>query len=121
MNKKANLFAIMTLSLVGGVGLTACDDDDDLEDIVDERLDDLDIDDDLVVTESEWFNGFVVFDDDDDQLLVFSEFRFNGDLFDLADFNCDAYVTESEWDALVDPIDTDNNGVISESELAVYF
>ena len=110
------------LCFVGGLQQTACsDDDDDLEDIIDDRLDDLDIDDNLVVTRSEWHNGFILFDDDEDTVLIFSEFRFNGALFDLADDNGDVLVTQTEWDNLVDEIDTNDNDRIEESELARYF
>ena len=120
--RKTRLFAVMLLCFAGGLAQTACsDDDDDLEDIIDDRLDDLDIDDDLVVTRTEWNNGFVAFDDDNDSVLVVSEFRFNGALFDLADLNNDGYVTEGEWNDVLDDIDTSNNGEIEESELAVYF
>jgi hypothetical protein len=116
-----NKHVALALAVVFGLAAGGCDDDDDLEDVIDDRLDDLDIDDDLVVTRSEWNDGFVLFDDDDDLLLAFDEFRFNGALFDLADLNGDGFVTGDEWEDTLDIIDTDDNDRIEESELAVYF
>lgn len=121
MNKKTGYLALMALSIVGGFELTACDDNNDLADVVDDRLDDLDIDDDLVVTRTEWNNGFALFDDDNDSVLIFAEFRFNGTLFDLVNINGDAFVTEGEWDAALDVIDINNDDVIEESEISLYF
>ena len=110
------------LCLVAALPQLGCgDDDDDLEDIIDDRLDALDIDDDLVITRAEWHEGFYLFDDDGDFVLFFDEFPFSGFLFDLADLNADGIVTLTEWDDVLDAIDTDNDGVIEETELEAYF
>jgi hypothetical protein len=43
---KTRILGIMALALTGAL-VTACDDDDDLEDLIDARIDALDLDDDF--------------------------------------------------------------------------
>ena len=109
----------MALALMGSL-LNACDDDDDLEDVIDDRIDDLDLDDDLVVTRVEWADAFLVWDDDNDLVISFNEFRFNGGGFELADLNNDGFVTDDEWDDLMDLWDIDDDAVLEEFEFAPY-
>jgi hypothetical protein len=116
---KTRLLGILALALTGLLA-TGCDDDDDIEDIVDERIDELDLDDDLVVTRAEWAGAFVVWDDDGDRVLVFNEFRFNGGGFDIADLNNDGFVTEDEWEDLLDAWDVDDDELLEEIEFAPY-
>jgi hypothetical protein len=117
---KTRLIGIMALALTGTV-LTACDDDpDDLEDVVDERIDELDIDDDFVVTRDEWSNAFFIWDDDQDLVIVSDEFRFNGNGFELADANNDGFVTDDEWEDLMDAWDIDDDELLEELEFEPY-
>jgi hypothetical protein len=115
MQKNRWLVAV-ALACTAGLTVGCDDDDDDLEDVIDERIDDLDLDDDFVVTRSEWNNAFIVFDTDDDRVLVLDEFRFNGAAFDLADFNNDGFVTEDEWDDFLDEVDENHDDVLDEIE-----
>lgn len=116
---KTSLVGLFTLTLAGGV-LAACDDDDDVEDIIDERIDDLDIDDDSFVTREEWADAFVIWDEDNDRVLVVDEFRFNGGGFEAADEDNDGFVTEDEWEDLLGEWDLDHNDVLENFELAPY-
>jgi len=96
------------------------DDLDDIGDVIDDRIDDLDLDDDSVVSQNEWGSGFIVWDENGDQILVTGEFQFNGVAFDAADVNNDGYVTEDEWDDLMDDWDVDADDVLEEFELEPY-
>jgi hypothetical protein len=117
---KTRLFGIMALALAGAL-LSGCDDDpDDFEDVVDERIDDLDIDDDFVVTRSEWGNAFLIWDEDGDLLITTNEFRFNGNGFETADLDNDGVVTDDEWEDLMDAWDIDDEDVLEELEFEPY-
>jgi hypothetical protein len=116
---KTRLFGIMALALTGAL-LTACDDDDGVDDVIDDRIDELDLDDDFVVTRAEWSNAFVIWDGNDDLLIASNEFRFNGGGFDVADVNNDGYVTDDEWEDLMDVLDVDDNEFIEELEFEPY-
>jgi hypothetical protein len=118
---KARLFGIMALALTGLLASACGDDDpDDLEDVVDERIDELDLDDDFVVTRDEWNNAFVVWDEDGNQQMVVGEFRFNGNGFETADVNNDGFVTDDEWEDLLDAWDIDGDDVLEEFEFEPY-
>ncbi|HEY5924926.1 MAG TPA: hypothetical protein VIV11_24765 [Kofleriaceae bacterium] len=117
---KTRLFGIMALALTGAL-FTACDDDDEfVDDVIDERIDELDLDDDLLVTRVEWADAFLVWDGDNDLLIGVNEFRFNGGGFELADVNNDGYVTDEEWDDLMDVWDIDDDAVLEELEFEPY-
>jgi hypothetical protein len=109
------LLGIMALVTACGFAV-GCSDDDDLADVIDERIDDLDIDDDLVVTRNEWNGGFIIFDLDNDRVLTTTEFRFNGNMFTLADVNADGFVTEDEWEDVLDDLDIDGDDLLELAE-----
>lgn len=112
---KTRFLGITALVLMGGL-VTACDDDDDDLLVVDDRVDDLDLDDDAIVTRAEWDDAFLVWDVNGDGVLSPGEFRFNGGGFEMADIDADGFVSEVEWDALLDEWDLDASGDLDELE-----
>src|SRR4051812_43157476 len=106
--RKNRLLGIMAIALMGGTVMAACDDDDDiddLDDVVDQRIDDLDLDGDTFITHDEWNNAFTIWDTDNDRVLTVNEFRFNGAGFAAADLNGDQIVTEDEFEQVLDSWD----------------
>ena len=118
---KTRLFGLMAVVLTGLLA-SACDDDepDDLEDVIDARIDELDLDDDFVVSRDEWNNAFIVWDEDGNQAMVVGEFRFNGAGFEAADTNNDGLVTDDEWEELLDDWDLDDDDLLEEFEFEPY-
>lgn len=122
MNKKTTFLALMSLFLVGGLGLTACsDNNNDLDDVVNANFAIVDVNGNLVATRAEWDNAFVVFDTDNDGNIEITEFPFNATLFDLIDVNHDGVITTAEWDAGFAVINTNNDDVVQQAEISVFF
>ncbi len=124
---KTRFLGIAALGLALGLSAAACSDEeddiddlDDIGDVIDDRIDDLDLDDDFVISANEWSTGFSIWDEDGNLILTTGEFQFNGAAFDAADVNNDGYVTDDEWEELLDDWDIDDDDVLEEFELDPY-
>jgi len=110
---------IMAYVVMAGLAVSACDDDNDVV-VIDARIDVIDVNDDLVVSLSEWTATFAVWDINGDGFLVDVEFLFNGTAFVNLDVNGDARLTVDEFNAAMDAWDINNDLVLEEAEFDAF-
>jgi len=110
-NVLGSIGVVFAAAVFGG----ACNNDTAVV-VLDGRIDTIDVNDDLVVSQAELNASFVVFDVNHDLVLDDAEFVFNAEAFRVLDVDANGLISEAEFDAAFDILDVNDDLLLEEAE-----
>ncbi len=113
MGKFKGIIFAAAFAALGMLG-TGCDDEDAI--VAETEFDAIDLNDDGLISASEWDAAFDAWDLNDDGYIAQSEYLLNGGFTDL-DVNADGLLSDAEWNAALTNWDVDGDYFLDPGEL----